>query len=76
MPTYHLNPMSRKRNLGISKVLPLKLTNNESIPVLKTIEKIKHELDMDLIDNLSSIVSNQNNTMSSCGIPTTEEFRT
>ena len=68
--------MSRKRNLGISKVLPLKITHNKSVPVLKTIEKIKHEPELDLIDNLSSIVSNQNNTMSSYGIPTTEEFRT
>lgn len=68
--------MSRKRNLGISKVLPLKVGNNENVPVLKTIEKVKHEPDMDLIDNLSSIVSNQNNTMSSYGIPTTEEFKT
>ncbi len=33
-------------------------------------------MDLDVIENLSSIVSNQNNTISSYGIAITEEFKT
>lgn len=77
-----MNPITRKKNLGFGKNCfnsnPNTQNNNQNNKQkygpnqkFKTIEKANESIDIELIENLSSIVSNHNNTLSSYGNPLT-----